>query len=136
MELPQELLKPQRPEKLPNLEQFYGTEHYYKYVGFTKYAFTYTDGVAYVVEQGKAHWLLDVIFSHASAIYANKAIDDDQKSLLVCKLAVGSNNKAIFCMTDGNEKPLAGQEIEFTDFPAQYQEIWVQNGVALLPGEY
>jgi hypothetical protein len=129
-----------RPASLSQLPQFAelgyftGTENYYKYPLLPR--FTYTDGVQYVAQKANAYWLLDVIFSHVMSVYASKAIPNDQKRLLCCKLAVGQNNHAVFQIDDGNGNILATQEIEYTDFPAQLVTIWVQNGVAMLPSEY
>lgn len=131
-----ETIKTKRPELLPDLGYFTGTENYYAASTYTKHAFKYTDGVKHVAETASAYWLLDVIFSHADAVYSSKKIPDEQKRLLCCNLAVGENNAAIFAMTDGNDNVLAAQEIEYTDFPAKLQTIWVQNGVAMLPSEY
>lgn len=125
------------PKTLPDLERFIGTEHYYAHhLGFEQPRFRFTDGVKHVADVAGAYWLLDVVFSHVVDIYASKTIPEDQKRLLVCRLAVAQNNHAVFHIEDGNSNTLATQEIEFTDFPAQLQTIWVQNGVAMLPSEY
>ncbi len=126
-----------RPDALPDLGYFTGTENYYRHpMPLTPYEFNYTDGVKHVADYAGAYWLLDVIFSHVAEVYRSRTIPTEQKRLLVCRLAVGDNNAAIFAMTDGNDNALAGQEIEYTDFPAKLQTIWVQNGVAMLPSEY
>lgn len=119
------------------LGYYTGTEHYYAhFIRFNGEPLTYTDGCKYVADTYGAHWLLDVVFSHVAEIYRSKTIPEEQKRLLVCKLAVGQNNHAVFQVDDGNGNVLATQEIEFTDFPAQLHTIWVQNGVAMLPSEY
>lgn len=126
-----------RPKSLPDLGYFSGTEQWWKYPLMPK--FSYTDGVRHVAMEASAYWLLDVVFSHVAAIYGNKEIPDEQKSMLVCKLVVDDTDKknsAQFTITDGNYNPLAEQFIPFTDFPALEQEIWVENGVALLPSEH
>lgn len=131
------------PNALPGLGHFIGTEQYWKYALMPK--FTYTDGVRHIAQEAGAYWLLDVIFSHVMEIYRSQAIDDDNKRLLVCKLRRHSyegmhdqvkGNGARFTIEDGNYNTLATQEIEFTDFPAMTCDVWVQNGVALLPSEY
>lgn len=126
-----------RPDKLPDLGYFTGTENYYRHpMPLTPYEFNYTDGVKHVAEYAGAYWLLDVIFSHTAEIYRSKAIPSERKRLLVCKLAVGDNNHAIFVITDGDGGHLTTQLIEYTDFPAKTIDVWVQNGVAMLPSEY
>lgn len=126
--------KTPRSTHLPDLSQFTGTEHYYAWALSPK--FKYTDGVKYMAERANAYWLLDVVFSHTIEIYRSRTIPDDQKRFLACKLTVSDNDTALFIITDGDDNELARQEIEYTDFPAKEQEIWVQNGVAILPSEY
>lgn len=141
------------PTALPDLGYFSGTEHYYAYNPFLSKmlparfgrSLQYTDGVKHIAETAAAYWLLDVVFSHVIDIYRKASIEDDQKRLLVCKLRRHAydgmpnqtkGNSALFTVDDGNNNTLAMQEIEFTDFPAMTCDIWVQNGVALLPSEY
>ena len=121
-----------RPEKLNNLEQFTGTDHYYRHLG----KFVYTDGVKYMAETANAYWLLDVIFSNVADIYANKDIDAEQKEFLVCSLTVSDGDAALFTVDDGNDNILATQKIEYTDFPAHSVKLYVENNVALLPSEH
>lgn len=129
------------PETLnADLNQFTGTDHYYPHFIInpaTGKRFVFTDGVAHLAETYGAHWLLDVVFSHAMMIMKNTAIDAEDKEFLVGKLTVDAEHKtALFTLEDGNDKQLAFQKIEYTDFPAKSQIIWVQNGVAMLPSEY
>lgn len=115
-----------RPKELPDLRQFSGTEHYYK----AAFGYQMTDGVKHVCETAHAYWLVDVITSH---IMTSKT----RGELLVCKLIVDDlSNAATFTMTDGDDNVIATQEIEYTDFPAREQTIWVQNGILMLPSEY
>lgn len=127
-----------RPETLraidSELAYYTGTENYYRYkMPFTPFDFKYTDGVQYVADKYASYWLLDVVFSHVADLYKKS---ERNRELLVCRLAVGNNNAAVFQVSDGNENILATQEIEYTDFPAQLHTIWVQDGVAMLPSEY
>jgi len=121
-----------RPEKLSDLEQFTGTDHYYRHLG----KFVYTDGVKYMAETAGAYWLLDVVFSHVADVYANKDIDAEQKEFLVCSLTVSDDDSALFTLDDGNDNILATQKIEYTDFPAQSVKFYIENNVALLPSEH
>ena len=121
-----------RSEKQSGLDQFTGTDHYYRHLG----KFVYTDGIKYMAETAEAYWLLDVIFSHVADIYGNPALDAEQKEFLVCTLTVADDDSAVFTIDDGNDNILATQKIEYTDFPARTVKLYVENNVALLPGEH
>lgn len=134
---------PSRPEKLGDMAEFNELAYYTCTDAYYKTLYTvnghrlvYTDGVKYVAETANCYWLIDMVMAHTYTIYKNKRIDEDQKRLLVCRLAVGDNDHAVFQVTDGNDNILATQEIQYTDFPAKLFTIWVQNGVAMLPSEY
>lgn len=55
---------------------------------------------------------------------------------VAAKLAVNDDNSAVITFEDGNCNILRIKYIPFTDFPAQTAEIWVIDGVAILPSEY
>lgn len=81
--------------------------------------------------------MLDVVFSHVMGLHLNKSLSRDDLAFLVGKFRVHpDSNRCTFTMTDGNDKELAKQEIEFTDFPALEQDIWIEDGVGLLPSEH
>lgn len=121
----------------PELRQFSGTDNYYKYNNpVMRDRFLYTDGVQYLASQHNCYWLLDVIFSHVAHIYHQRRIAEDRKEFLACKLNVTEKNVGHFTITDGDDNVLATQTIEYTDFPANAVEIWVENYVALLPSEH
>ena len=114
-----------RPETLPGLRHFTGTENYFKVM----MGYKLTDGVKHVCETAGAYWLTDVIISHAMA--------HKNQDMLACTLKVfDATNSANFTMTDGDDNVLAAQEIEYTDFPAQSITLWVVDGVIMLPSEY
>ena len=46
-----------------DLEQFTGTEHWYKH----QFGGHYTDGVRYLAQTAGAYWLIDAIFSYRRA---------------------------------------------------------------------
>ena len=98
---------------------FTGTEHYHRQ---PLSSLVYTDGVAYVAETAGAYWLLDKI------AYREKRFDFEVWKLDVKKLTV--------TLEDGDDHVLDVEKLSFTDFPAPGIEIWVVNGVMLLPSEY
>jgi hypothetical protein len=126
----------QKPNKLPDLQHFTGTETWWRHPLHKD--FLYTDGIRHVAQSAEAYWLLDVIFSHARAIQNNKEIDQTAKLFLVFNLAVADDDSAIFTTEDGNKNIIktACQKIPFTDFPAKRFTCWMSNKVCLLPSEY
>ena len=107
-----------------NLENFTGTEHYYKHwLGKV-----YTDGVKYIADQCGAHWLLDAVFSYKR-----------NEPLQVWNLKVNQlDNSALLAMVEDKGEPaLIRQEIPYTDFPLEEIELWLLDGTTLiLPSEY
>jgi len=46
------------------------------------------------------------------------------------------DNRAVVEVSDGNDKILLEQKIEFTDFPLDSIVLWKVDDVVLLPSEY
>jgi hypothetical protein len=110
-----------------DLDQFYGTENYYKHP-FSK-TITYTDGVQFVAERAGAYWLLDKIIL-AQKFQPLVAAEEFQ----VWKLVVAEDSAVLTC-DDGNGNIVYTKQIEYTDFPLDEIEIWLTNDVMLLPSE-
>lgn len=129
--------KDQRPDTLPGLGHFTGTENYYAYtLGPIRTPFKYTDGVRHVAQSAEAYWLLDVVFSHAMDLLRKHPQRDELAGLMVARLRVNDDNSAVFTMEDGNENQLIEQKIEYTDFPAKEQVFFLESLVLLLPSEH
>ena len=112
-----------------DLNQFTGTEQWYQHP-FNK-KITFTDGVHYVAEEGKAFWLLDAIVSHQT----NKKVRKEE--FQVWKLTVNQeDNSGLLVCQDGDYNEIIRQEIEFTDFPLSEIIIWLTDNVLLLPSKY
>ena len=107
-----------------DLNQFTGTEQYYRHV---LSGLVYTDGVKYVAETAGAYWLIDVVASY-------QLLDVPFQVWKLCKKG------DIWCVTctDDNDKLVLEQDIEYTDFPDDLMpfELYFQNGVIFLPSEY
>ena len=112
------------PKQL-NLEQFTGTEHYYKYL----FGIKLTDGVKYLAEVAKCFWLLDIIAS-----WQLEAKVKGQE-FQVWKLQRCAEAWLVVC-EDGNNNELCRQVVEYSDFEYESAEVWLINGVMLLPSEY
>jgi hypothetical protein len=111
------------------LGQFTGTGHYSR---FYPRVFL-TDGAVFLAEQAKSWWLLDVYASYLLHI------EGDAEPFTCLKMTV-SDNSAMMVIEDGNEKIIAKQHIEYTDFPLPSIKLygcWGEDGwVVMLPSEY
>lgn len=105
-----------------DLQGFTGTENYWQHwLGFN-----YTDGVKYLVEQGKAYWLLDAIFSYRR-----------KEPFQVWEVKVNEDKSAVLTMREDTYEPIkVKQEIEYTDFPLAEIKLYLIDNVLLLPSEY
>jgi hypothetical protein len=112
------------------LQQFTGTEHYYKYM----FNIVLTDGTKYLADRAGAYWLMDVVASWQTA----KKVACERFQLW--KLDVKEDKKAIVVADDGNGNEIARQKIPYTDFPLRSQRLYLVNDgkyrVLMLPGEY
>jgi hypothetical protein len=112
-----------------NLEQFIGTEQWWKH---WLPGLVYTDGVKYLAEQAGAHWLIDVVASYRRKepfqIWELKVCPSPEN---------GTSRAATVTMIEDTDQPeLVRQEIPYTDFPLDYIKLYLIDGVLLLPSEY
>lgn len=123
-------MSPQQIGEITNtLPQFTGTENYYQH--WLK-KFVYTDGVQYLAGKCGAYWLLDAIAS-----WQPKALQDARlQEIQFWKLMVKPDRAAVLtCEYDTND-PAFQQDIPFTDFPLDGIQLYLANGVLMLPSEY
>lgn len=122
-----------QPLTQSDLDQFSGTEHYYR--NFT--GLIYTDGVKFLADRGNAYWLIDAIGSHQINPKLRKGRLGD---LQFWKLEVKDNKAVLTCRADTDVPPAVTQKFEYTDFPLASVEIWVgrdeRGRVAYLPSEH
>jgi len=110
------------------LEQFTGTEQYYKH--WTK-LMVYTDGVSYLADKGECHWLLDVIASYQIKSEIRKT------KFQVWEFKKDINGGGVVTMKEDKGKPeIVNQKIPHTDFPLNEISLWLIDGVLILPSEY
>lgn len=109
-----------------DLEQFIGTEHWYRVSPFTKYAIT--DGVKYFADNGGAYWAVHDILATAVAL---------KQEMLVAKVT-SNNQQATIEYEDGNGNKLefATSKYPYTDLQEGVYRFYVMDGVMLLPSEY
>jgi hypothetical protein len=108
------------------LNQFCGTEHYYKNL----FGIVYTDGIRFLAEECQCYWLIDLVASYQSD--SKVKLEEFQ----VYKLTVNSDHSAVVEITDGNYNIITKQEIEFTDFPLDEITLWFTNNVLYLQSEH
>ena len=110
---------------LIDLNQYTGTEQYYKLSAFGN--FSCTDGVKYVADEAGAYWLIDAIASYQPNLKFHE--------FQCWKLTLEGNHNATLTCTDGDDTILATQAIDFTDFP-QDITLYLTNKVLMLTSEY
>ena len=90
-----------------------------------------TEGVMGVAETARAFWLIDIVGSlkYEPRVWAEM----NQHRLIICKLKVNlEESTAVFTATQmatGEEekppKPIYTQKINYTDFPLEEMEMWI-----------
>lgn len=129
--------KPTPEEIKAQLDQYSGTETYYKTLDKRLF---FTDGVKAMADLCQAYWLIDLIASHQPQARRNQRLVEHQAWKL--ERTEGSGALA-YCCEDTPSPELAriSQKIEYTDFPLPEIQLWVcQNSptdwVLMLPSEY
>lgn len=105
------------------LENFYGTEKYYR-LNLTP--ILATDGVKFFADEGQAYWAVDEICATAMML---------KQPFLHVKL-ISKNNKAMIIYEDGNGNILKTRKVPFTDLEEGEYYFYVTDNVILLPSEY
>jgi len=116
-------------EILNNLNQFTGTERYYK-ANPALSNLVMTDGVKYLCDNCGAYWLVDIILSYQHVCQKDKMLRDMQFWTLTTK----DNTGVVTCERDSNDVAIK-QSITHTDFPLPEIKLWCENGVIYLPSE-
>jgi len=110
-----------------DLEQFTGTENYYKQ---SFGGIVVTDGVQYLAYNAKAFWLVDAIASHQTKHIAAVPFQ-------IWELTVNEDKTAILTMKEDSDCPiLVRQNIPYTDYPLPKIKLWLVDRVLMLPTEY
>jgi hypothetical protein len=109
-----------------DLSQFSGTAQWYRHWAT---GILYTDGVQYIGANG-CGWLVDLIALAQPRL--------SQHLFQVWKLTADKDQHADLIVEDGNDHVIDQQYIEFTSWPSGHGElqVWVSEGVMLLPSEY
>lgn len=110
------------------LRRFTGSEQFYRHF----LGLVYTEGVKYLADKAGAHWLLEVICSHQRTV--RKRLGDEFQ---FWRVVVHKDRSAeVVCYSCLEEKKaVLTQRIEYTDFPLEVIDIWVNNRTMYLPTE-
>lgn len=111
------------------LYHFHGSEEVYKIYP----NLVITEGVKWLCESAECFWLLDVIFSY-QCHHQVKREPFQTYTLTVTVDDNGRRTGQVVC-TDGNDRVLMTQELEYTSFPLASIDLWLENGVIMLPSE-
>jgi hypothetical protein len=109
------------------LQQFTGTENYYKHwLGKLQY----TDGVKYFAETagGGAYWFLDIVATEILPLQA-------KEPFISIELLVDSD-AANLQVTDGNDNQIFAKAISYTDCPTGSWNFYLIDNILLLRSEY
>ena len=91
----------------------------------------FTDGAKHVADAGGAYWLLDEIVL-AQRYQKKVAAEEFQSWTLAVDLA---RHTATLTCDDGNGNSVFTKAIEYTDFPLERVNLWVENNTIYLPSE-
>ena len=112
-----------------DLQNFYGTEHYYAYraLGFPNLKLT--DGVKYLAEAAECYWLLEIVASVGKKLRAKDHFH-------VITLKADGKGGATFTADDGNGNIHHTQKLEYSSFPLPEIKLYFIDDVLLLVSEY
>ena len=124
----------ENPDVIRNrLSQVTGTEKYWRAFPEND-SFLFTDGVKDMAEICDAFWLITAVFSWQCEEIVRK--EPFQVWILYFKDKTKGDDAFLIC-EDGNNKELARQEIEYTDFPLDEGiKLYLDGGILMLPSEY
>ena len=112
-----------------NLEQFYGTEHYYK-LGLTP--ILATDGVKYFADTCECYWLLDEICYGLYKLH-------QQLGALFIDIKAKKSHSIHITVREDKDMPIIFEK-NIRDIckliPIGNYRMWLMNNVLLLPSEY
>ncbi len=111
------------------LKQFIGTTQYWDHFIPGSFRLRLTDGCNFVRQEAGANWLFDMIASYQY---------DDRINLYlfqIWQLKRKEDHWSLECRGDDGQHMLTSR-IGYSDFPIDHIEIWVLDGIALLPSEY
>jgi hypothetical protein len=111
------------------LKQFIGTSQYWKHECPGSKTLLLTDGCNYVRQEGDARWLFDMlaVLQKERIVYLQRV-----QHWQLTRLYIGW----VLELRGYDGQTLLPMRIDNSDFPIDELDIWICDGVALLPSEY
>jgi hypothetical protein len=111
------------------LANFTGSSQLHKY-HILDYSIAFTDGVRFLVEEGHAWWLPDLIlsFQWRPRVY--------NEEFQVWTLLKQKDETWTITCTDGNDAVLCRQHLPYSDFPIESLKLYVVDKTIMLTSEY
>lgn len=100
-------------QTMPDLSQFYGSCTWYKHALLPN--FLHTEGIQHLAEAVGGHWFIDVVASHQT----NAKVRNEPFQLWAIKL--DGDGCIVTMRTDTDEPAIVTQEIEYSDFPEDFE---------------
>lgn len=131
----------QKQEIKSGLVQFYGSENFYRHSMLRDYV--YTDGIKYLADSCESYWLIDAILSWQ----LEKRVREQEFQRWILKRTISSNfskqKSFLLSLSDGNGNDIVVQDaelnlpqvIEYSDFPLDEIELWLENNTLYLLSE-
>lgn len=110
------------------LAQFTGSQQWFRH-GLLR-SHRYTEGVQYLAEAAGAYWLIDAVFSHQ----LTPAVAREE--FQAWTLQRNDDDTWTLSATDGNDRFIAVQQIEHSDFPLSTITLFLTDRCLLLRSEY
>ena len=114
-------------ELLEALNQFNGTENYYK----LNSQLNLTDGTKYLMEVAYCYWIGDIV----SSFQTIERVRNEPFQVYTITVDIEISKGGIIC-TDGNCRVLQVQNLHYTDFPLRTITLYYCDKVLMLPSEY
>jgi hypothetical protein len=114
--------------ELRHLEQFNGTDIYYRHMGILL-----TDGVRYLMENGYSWFVTDAIITIKLHPKIRRYLQEED--FLTIELKLTSEYEADMIITDGNDNELYRQHYDLTDAKRELKLFYTGN-VLMLAQEY
>ena len=111
------------------LKQFISTTQYWEHSIPGSFRLRLTDGCNFVRQEASAFWLFDMIASYQ---YDKRV---KLNPFQIWQLTRKEDHWSLECRVDDGQHMLT-HRISYSDFPIDHIEIWVLDGIALLPSEY
>jgi hypothetical protein len=88
-----------------------------------------SDGVRTLCEHFECYWFIDIVASYQPALKKEK------EKFQVWHLQRYDDNSALIECSDGGERKLRNQVVDYTDFKPREVTVWVEHNLISLPSE-